>query len=158
MSNQEAHADKDFEKYAYFVSKAKNYSVIMEPRVEDLLSTGERRVARDENGKEMAGLRIEFHNGMKRVEKTKENEKLIAFLREKCEKEKLQPDKDRQLVEVLRPEKVYKETEVKDLISEKDKEIERLKKMAGEGEDKADEAEDSEEADEEEDNNGEDEN
>lgn len=130
----------DFDKFAYFHSKAKNYSIIFIPRVEETLSTGERRIAKCDDdshehykkGELMSGVRIEFHNGMKRLEKTKENEKMIAFLREKCEEEKMVPLKRQQLKEIEKPIKRIPENEVNAMLADKDAEIERLKKKAGE--------------------------
>jgi len=119
----------DFKKYVYFSSKAKNFSIIYKPRVEELLSTGEKRVAKDDKGKEMIGERIEFHNGMKRLALTKENEGRIAFLREKCESEKLIPLRSQQIKEIVKPERTYTEAETKALLAEKDKELEELKKL-----------------------------
>ena len=117
----------DFERYAYFSSKAKNFSIIYKARVEELLSTGEKRVAKDDNGKEMVGERIEFHNGIKRLEKTKENEAKIKFLRDKCEKEKTMPLRSQQLKEIIKPERVYTESETMEMLKKKDEEIKKLK-------------------------------
>jgi hypothetical protein len=128
MNNEQDYnfSGMDFEKYVYFSSKAKNYGIIMEPRVEDTLSTGERRVAKGDDGKLMEGIRIEFHNGMKRIEKTKENAAIIKFLRDKCEKEKGVPLNRQQLKEITKPIKMIPEDEVNKKLKEKDEEIARL--------------------------------
>lgn len=140
-------ASMDFDKYAYFHSKAKNYSIVFLPRIEEVLSTGERRVARCDDdshphykkGEQMAGYRVEFHNFMHRVEINPEDAKLksfntnlIAFLREKCEDEKLAPLNRQQLKEIEKPIRRIPENEVEAMLAEKDAEIARLKEMAGE--------------------------
>lgn len=122
MSNE-----KDYEKYAYFVSKAKNYSVIFKPMVEEVLADGSRRIAKDEKGKEMVGLRIEFDNRMKRIEKTEENMPMIEFLRKKCEGEAGEDPKRQQIKEEHKPIKMVKEEEMKVKLAEKDEEIKKLK-------------------------------
>lgn len=117
----------DFDKFAYFSSKGKNYAIIFKPRVEEVLASGERRVAKDDDGNLMNGVRIEFHNGMKRIEKTKENMPMIEFLREKCEKEKSVPLNRQQLKEIVKPVKKISEDKVKAMLAEKDAEIAKLK-------------------------------
>lgn len=125
-------ADKDFEKYVYFVSKAKNYGTIMEPRVEETLANGERKVSKDDDGKPMVGLRIEFHNGMKRLEKTPENKGQIEFLRKKCKEESTLPEKRQQIKELHKLIKKIPETEVEKMRADDKAEIKRLKEKLGE--------------------------
>jgi len=125
--NENLHSDKDFDKYVYFASKAKNYTIIYKPMVEELLATGERRVAKDDDGKLMSGVRIEFHNGMKRFEKSPENEAIIEFVRAKCKGEENEPESRRMLKEITKPIKKISEDVVREMMSEKDAEIERLR-------------------------------
>lgn len=119
--------DKNYEKYAYFVSKARNYSVIFKPCVEEVLADGSRRIAKDDDGKEMVGLRIEFDNYGKRIEKTKENMPMIEFLRAKCKGEDVEDPKRQQIKEKHKPIKMVKEDEMNAKLAEKDEEIKKLK-------------------------------
>ncbi len=121
--------DKDYKKYAYFTSKASNYSVIFKPQVEEILADGSRRIAKGDDGKEMVGLRIEFRNGMLRYEKTEENMPMIKFLRTKCENENKEPANRQQLKEITKPIKMVKEEEMKTKLAEKDEEIKKLKEQ-----------------------------
>jgi len=116
----------DFDKYAYFKSKAKNYCVIVKERVEEITASGDKRVSKDDNGKEMVGLRIEFHNHQKRIERTKENEGIIKFLENKCKEEKTLQKEKRQITQVFKPIKMIPETEIKGIVSEKDAKIKEL--------------------------------
>ncbi len=135
---------RDYDKYVYFASKAQNYTLLWKPRVEEKLATGERRVAKDEKGNEMGGFRIEFTNRMLRLEKSKENEKKIEFIRARCEADKwfdypkktsLMPESRRMLKEVTKPIVKIPEDEVKKMMSGKDEKIKELEaKLAAKGE------------------------
>lgn len=125
------HSGKDFDKYAYFESKAKNYGIIYEPRLEEVMASGDKRVAKDDDGKKMEGIRIEFHNHLKRFDRTKENEKIIKWLEKKCEEELKMPLRSQQLKQIFKPVKMIPETEVKAKFDEQDAEIARLKKELG---------------------------
>ena len=120
--------NRDFDKFAHFSSKAKNYAIVYKPHVTERLAGGETVTAKDKEGKELIGLRLEFENHNFRIEKSKENEKIIAFLRKKCEGEKQVSLKMQQLKEIQKPIKKIEETKVKEMLSAKDKEIEELKK------------------------------
>jgi hypothetical protein len=105
--------DKDYEKYAYFYSRAKNYGIVMKAEHK---RTVDGEVVRD------VGIRIEFHNGMLKLEKTKENAEMIKYLRKKIEEEKGVSLYKKSFVEEFKPEKTYTESEVKELLlAQKDK-------------------------------------
>ena len=127
----EPHAGKDFEKYAYFESKAKNYGIIYEPRLEEPMASGEKRVATDDDGKKMEGIRVEFHNHFKRYERKKKNEGIIKWLEAKCKEELNMPLRFQQIKQIFKPVKMIPETEIKAQLDEKDKEIENLRKELG---------------------------
>jgi len=127
---------RDYEKFAYFASRASNCSIIYKPRVEQILASGEKVVARDEKGKEMVGHRIEFHNHNLMYEKNELNAPLIQFLRGWIAEEDLLPKNKKLFIEITKPTKQFSEAEVDKMIGEKDAEIVRLKKLAG-GEEKA---------------------
>lgn len=111
---------KDFDKFVYFVSKASNYAICYQSELKSIDNYGQQKEIK-------APIRIEFNNGLKRLEKTKENEKFIKFIRERIEKEKDLGQKDKTLWEEKAPNIVSKE-EHESTMSEKDKEIEELKK------------------------------
>jgi hypothetical protein len=108
--------NKDFIKYAYFISKAANHTVIIRPQLEEIMANGEIRVSKDENGKPIERLYVEFHNGMKRFEKSKENEVFINYLRGIIQNEKDLPENKKSIKEVIKPARLYTEEEVKNLL------------------------------------------
>jgi len=117
----------DFDKYAYFKSKAKNYCVIVKERVEEITASGDKRVAKDDEGKQMVGLKIEFKNHQKRLERTKENAGIIKFLEDKCKVEKKGVGKGKRSIEQeFKPVRMIPETEIKGMMSDKDKKIKEL--------------------------------
>ncbi len=117
---------KDFDRYAYFVSKAKNYAICYQPEMKEVDMYGQQREVK-------APIRIEFHNGKKRIEKTPENQPYIDFLRERIKKEESMDPRSRTLWEEQPSQVVPKEEHEKSL-QEKQKEIERLKKEMAEKE------------------------
>jgi hypothetical protein len=125
---------RDYDKYAYFQSKARNYGVVYEPRVEEITASGDRRVAKDDDGKQMTGIRIEFHNFQKRIERTPENKKMIEWLEARCKKELTMPLRFQQISQIFKPEKIYKQAEVDEMMDDKDAEIARLKAEMGKDE------------------------
>ena len=131
MSTLNKHDNKDFEKYAYFQAKAKNYGMVYKPRVEELTASGDRRVAKDDDGKQLTGIRVEFHNYEKRLERTSENKELISWLENKCKEELTMPLRFQQIKQIFKPEKIYKQVDVDKLVDDKDAEIARLKAEMG---------------------------
>ena len=111
-------SEKDYKKYAYFVSRAKNFAISMRPDKKKIVD-GE--VVFEE------GLRLEFHNGMLRVEKTEENEGIISKLREKIEKEKDLDQKRKSFFEEVEPEAMIPQSKVEDILEKKNREIAELK-------------------------------
>jgi len=103
-------SEKDYDKYAYFVSKANNFAIVIKPTKKKIVD-GE--VIFEE------GLRLEFHNKMLRVEKTKENEGILAKLREKLENEKALDPKRRSFFEETKPKEMVEMDKVEILLGEK---------------------------------------
>lgn len=103
-------SDKDYDKYAYFVSKANNFAIVIKPTKKKIVD-GE--VVFEE------GLRLEFHNKMLRIEKTKENEGIIAKLRGKLESEKSLDPKRRSFFEETKPKEMVEIDKVETILSEK---------------------------------------
>lgn len=103
-------SDKDYDKYAYFVSKANNFAIVIKPTKKKIVD-GE--VVFEE------GLRLDFHNKMLRLEKTKENERIIAKLREKLESEKALDPKRRSFFEETKPKEMVEMDKVETLLEEK---------------------------------------
>ena len=117
--------NKDFDHYAYFVSKAKNYGCSMKSEIKQ----------KDLHGQMITlqpAVRIEFNNGMLRLDK-KANKEEISFLRKKIEDEKDKGPKARMLYEEIPSSIVMKEDHDKAL-GDKNKEIEDLKKQIEEKE------------------------
>ena len=115
MSN----AGKDFDKYAYFRSRARNYGICM---------TSERRANVDgEVVIKAPGFRIEFNNHLKRIEKTEMNEPVIKFLRDRMLLEKDLAQNKRMLFEETKADILIPEKDVKELLSKKNEEIASLK-------------------------------
>ena len=103
-------SEKDYDKYAYFVSKANNFAIVIKPTKKKIVD-GE--VIFEE------GLRLEFHNKMLRLEKTKENEGVIAKLREKLENEKALDPKRRSFFEETKPKEMVEMDKVETMLGEK---------------------------------------
>lgn len=112
---------KDFDRYVYFVSKAKNYAVCYKPEIKEVDMYGQQK-------KLQAPVRIEFYNGMKKLEKTKENMPFIEFLRERIKAENEKNPRSRTLWEETPNDSVPADTH-KEAIKDKDQEIEDLKKQ-----------------------------
>lgn len=123
-------SEKDYDKYAYFVSKANNFAIVIKPTKKKIVD-GE--VVYEE------GMRLTFHNKMLRLEKTKENEGVIAKLREKLENEKALDPKRRSFFEETKPKEMVEMDKVETMLGEKigekneriaelEAEIEKLKK------------------------------
>ena len=102
--------DKDFIKYSYFVSRAKNYAICYKP---------DRKKIVDGEVEFIPGLRVEFNNGMLRIEKTKENLPIIEFIRERIKKETESGQTKRSLWEEEMPKKVYSEEDVREMLKNK---------------------------------------
>lgn len=109
--------NKDFSKYAYFVSRASNFAIVIRPTKKRIVD-GE--VVYEE------GLRLEFKNKMLRVEKTEENEGILAKLREKLEAEKSQDPKRRAFFEEEEPKRMIPEEAVVEKLNEKNDRIKEL--------------------------------
>lgn len=103
-------SDKDYDKYAYFVSRASNFAIVIKPTKKKIVD-GE--VVFEE------GLRLEFNNKMLRLEKTKDNEGIIAKLREKLEAEKVLDPKRRSFWEEEKPKEMVEMEKVETLLGEK---------------------------------------
>lgn len=125
-------SDKDYDKYAYFVSKASNFAIVIRPTKKKIVD-GE--VVYEE------GLRLEFHNKMLRVEKSKDNEGILSKLREKLDNEKALDPKRRSFFEETKPKEMVEMEKVETLLGEKigeknekiaelEAEIAKLKKKA----------------------------
>lgn len=132
--NNDKFGSKDFTKFAYFVSKAKNHTVIVKPQLEEIMANGEVKISRDENGKEMMRVVVEFHNGMIKFEyepmgfdgevdvAMKEMNRIkIEYLRRIVLKEMELSEKSKSIKEVKKPIKLYTEEEVKNLLAVQDK-------------------------------------
>ena len=135
---------KDFDRFAYFVSKADNKVLVVKPRHEEIALDGEVRVAKhEETGKRLVGLKIIFSNGMiqfeyepKKADGTTVDEKQkkinmmqINYLRDVIKREDTGQEKDRQIKEVKKPAKIYSESEVADIEKKHAEEIAALKKQ-----------------------------
>lgn len=117
MSN----AEKDFSKFAYFRSRARNYAICMRP---------ERRAIVDgEVVTKDVGLRIEFNNHFYRIEKTEDNENIIEFLRNKILSEKDFDPNKKMLFEEVKGDMMIPESEVEKILIRKNAEIAELKKQ-----------------------------
>lgn len=103
-------SEKDFDKYAYFISRASNFAIVIKPTKKKIVD-GE--VVFEE------GLRLEFNNKMLRIEKTKDNEPIIAKLREKIEKESVTDPRRRAFFEETKPKEMVAMDKVEELIGEK---------------------------------------
>lgn len=120
-------SEKDFKKYAYFRSKAKNYAVCIKPERKAIVD-GE-VVIKD------PGLRVEFDNGMKRIEKTEEGMVIINFLRERIKTEEPLGVSQKSLFEEVEQEAMIPESKVAEILLSKNAEIDDLKqKLAEKGE------------------------
>jgi len=110
--------EKDYSKYCYFVSKAKNFGISLIPDKKKIV---------DGNVDFIPGLRIEFRNGMLRIEKSEENKSAIDKIRSIVEKEKFLDQKQRTVWEESVPQNMLPEKDVKELLDKKNEEIENLK-------------------------------
>jgi hypothetical protein len=109
---------KDYKKYAYFVSRAKNFAISIKPDKKKII---------DGEVVFEPGLRLEFNNGMLRIEKTEDNEAVIEKLREKLKNESVVDPKRRLFYEELEPETMLPESKVKEVLEKKNEEIAKLK-------------------------------
>lgn len=109
--------EKDYDKYAYFVSKANNFAIVIRPTKKKIVD-GE--VVYEE------GLRLEFNNRMLRIEKTKENEGVLTKIREKLKNESAMDPKRRAFFEEEEPTAMIPEEKVKEALEEKNKKIAEL--------------------------------
>ncbi|HNV62180.1 MAG TPA: hypothetical protein PKN54_04445 [Candidatus Cloacimonas acidaminovorans] len=112
-------SEKNYEQYAYFVSRAKNFAISIKP---------DRKKIIDGEVVFEPGLRLEFNNGMLRIEKNKENEPIIEKLRNKIKEESVLDPKRRLFYEEIEPETMLPESKVKEVLENKNQEIARLKK------------------------------
>lgn len=110
---------KDYKKYAYFISRAKNFAISIKP---------DRKKIVDGEVVFESGLRLEFNNGMLRLEKNDENNSIIEKLREKIKDESVLDPKRRTFYEELEPEIMLPESKVKEVLNEKNEEIAELKR------------------------------
>ncbi len=110
---------KDYKKYAYFISRAKNFAISIKP---------DRKKIIDGEVVFEPGLRLEFNNGMLRIEKNEENNSIIEKLREKIKVESVLDPKRRTFYEELEPEIMLPESKVKEVLNEKNEEIAELKR------------------------------
>lgn len=110
---------KDYKKYAYFISRAKNFAISIKP---------DRKKIVDGEVVFESGLRLEFNNGMLRLEKNDENNSIIEKLRKKIKDESVLDPKRRTFYEELEPEIMLPESKVKEVLNEKNEEIAELKR------------------------------
>lgn len=110
-------SEKDFDKYAYFVSRASNFAIVIRP---DKKRVVDGEVIFD------AGLRLEFDNKMLAIEKTKDNEVILEKLREKLKKEETLDPKRRAFFEETKPVSMIPEDKVKEKLQEKNQKIAEL--------------------------------
>ena len=101
---------KDFNKYAYFISRASNFAIVIRP---------DKKKKVDGEVVFEPGLRVEFNNKMLAVEKNKDNEKILEVLRRKIEEEKVFDPKKRTFFEEQPPKEMVDMEKVKDLLGEK---------------------------------------
>ncbi len=114
---------KDFNKYAYFVSKAKNFAIAIRPDKKKIV---------DGEVVFEPGLRVEFHNGMLEVEKNDNNKIIIETLRKKLDDQKDIDPKRRSFWEEQAPKEMVEVNKVKDLLGEKNDKIAELEKELAE--------------------------
>jgi hypothetical protein len=110
---------KDFKKYAYFRSRARNYAVCIKPE--------RRRIVDGEVVIKSHGLRVEFRNHLFRVEKDELGEKIIKHLRDKMLAVKDLDPKRKMLFEEKKQDILIPEHDVEKIVKEKDTEIAELK-------------------------------
>jgi uncharacterized small protein (DUF1192 family) len=103
-------SDKDYGKYAYFVSKASNFAIVIRPNKKKIVD-GE--VVYEE------GLRLEFHNKMLRLEKGEANDAIIEKLRVKIKEEEGIDPKRRSFFEETKPKEMVELDKVETLLGEK---------------------------------------
>lgn len=126
---------KDFDRYAFFRSRARNYAICYQPELKEVDAYGQQREVQP-------AIRIEFHNGMKRLEKTKENQPFIDFLRKRIEKEQDMDPRSRTIWEETPPDNISRDEHKKEL-EEKDKEIEELRKKVEQGQTQEEQSEEN---------------
>jgi len=111
-------SEKNFDKYLYFCSKAKNYAMVIRPDKKKIID-GE--VVFDE------GIRVSFTNKMLRIENSKVNSNIIEAIRKKVKEDESLPENKRSIIEQKRPKEMISKEDVKDQLSAKDLEIKELK-------------------------------
>lgn len=114
---------KDFNKNAYFVSKAKNFAIAVRPDKKKII---------DGEVVFEPGIRVEFHNGMLEIAKTEENKLILETLRRKLEEQKDMDPKRRSFWEEQPPKEMVEVDKVKDLLGEKNDRIANLEKELAE--------------------------
>lgn len=110
-------SEKNFDKYAYFVSRASNFAIVIRPAKKKVVD-GE--VIFEE------GLRLEFNNKMLALEKTEDNAPIIEKLREKLKKEEIMDPKRRSFFEESKPVAMISEDKVIEKLQEKNDKIAAL--------------------------------
>lgn len=103
-------SEKNFDKFAYFVSKASNFAIVIRPTKKKIVD-GE--VVYEE------GLRLEFHNKMLAIEKTPENKAVLEKMREKIVAEANIDPKRRAFFEESKPKEMVAMEQVESLLGEK---------------------------------------
>ena len=112
-------SEKNFDKFAYFVCRASNFSIVIRP---DKKKTIDGEVVFE------PGLRLDFKNRMLSIEKTNDNKGILSKLREKIKEESALDPKKRAFFEEDEPKLMIPEDLVKSKLDEKNNEIEELKK------------------------------
>ena len=110
-------SEKNFEKFAYFISKASNFAIVIRPDKKKIV---------DGEVVFEPGLRMEFKNKMLSVEKTKDNGPILAKLREKLKAEENIDPKRRAFFEETAPRVMIPEEMVKEKLGEKNDRIAEL--------------------------------
>lgn len=100
---------KNYNEYAYFISRAKNLGIVIRPDKKKIVD-GE--VVFD------AGLRVEFNNGMLALKKSKENEKVLAILRDKIAEEQDLDPRRRTFWEEMPPKEMVDAEKVEEVLAE----------------------------------------
>lgn len=127
-------SNKDFDKYSYFVSKSRNFAIVIKPTRK---KTVDGEVLFEE------GLRVEFNNHFLRVENTPSNQFILEALRKRLEDEKYLEQKSKSFYEETRPKVMIAEEELEGVITKaidkknielekKDAEIAELRKKLNE--------------------------
>ena len=106
---------KDFKKFAYFVSRASNFAIVIRPDKKKIV---------DGIVNFDPGLRVEFNNKMLEIAKTPENETILKELRKRIDDEKNIDPKRRSFYEEVPPKNMIEEEKVLELVGEKNATIE----------------------------------